>query len=134
MKTMKIFLKLLLMQILFSSTKCETNVEKPPDKFLLRIYHLNDILSRFDESCQETVNKSSKFGRSKNCDGGLRRLDAILQANRDDFLATDPDSRKVLLLNGGDSAGTGHLWYSLFRSRLVADFLNIAQFDAIVNV
>ena len=87
----------------------------------LTILHNNDIHSHFDP-----VSPSTSACRGTGpCYGGIGRL----------VHAVDTFKREVpntLMLYGGD-VFQGHLYYTLFKSQVVLDMMNLVAYDAVVR-
>jgi 5'-nucleotidase len=95
--------------------------------FSLNILHINDFHSRF-ESITGTDSNCNAEGETKGeCFGGIARLKTIINGERQKLIDA---GENVVLLNGGDNF-QGSLFYTYYKSKIVADFLNELGFDAV---
>jgi len=97
--------------------------------FTLNILHINDFHSRF-ESITGTDSNCNAEGESKGeCFGGIARLKAEIDAKKK--AATDA-GENVVLLSAGDNF-QGSLFYTQYKSKIVADFMNDMGFDVVAT-
>ena len=101
------------------------NLNKP---LSLKIAHVNDTHSHFDESFQKLGLPGADGEPTLTYVqvGGFPRLKSKIDQLRLDALKKDKD---FLLLHAGD-AFSGTLFFSLFKGQLNADFMNLFEFDA----
>lgn len=94
------------------------------DVFELTILHTNDFHSRiepinqYDATCDPEDNDAGK------CFGGAARLETVIQERR----AASPNT---LLLDGGDQF-QGSLFYTYYKGKAAAEFMNTLGYDAMV--
>ncbi|XP_050733908.1 snake venom 5'-nucleotidase-like [Eriocheir sinensis] len=92
------------------------------ETFDLTILHLNDFHARYEQTTVIT-GKCPKEEEAKNrCYGGFARIKTAVDQER----AKSPN---VLYLSAGDSF-QGTIWYSEFKWRAMAHFLNLVPHDA----
>ena len=90
-------------------------------EFVLEILHTNDMHSRFNEA-----NKyGSKCHPDATCYGGFPRLAHLVNQEKS-------KRDNVLFLTAGDIY-QGTIWYSLYKWRVVAEFVNMLPLDAMVS-
>ena len=87
----------------------------------LSILHNNDIHSHFDPVSGRTTGCRPP----EPCYGGIGRLVRAVSTFKDSVPNT-------LVLYGGD-VFQGHLYYTLFKWRVVADMMNMVPYDAMVS-
>ncbi|XP_031638005.1 protein 5NUC-like [Contarinia nasturtii] len=100
---------------------------KPNDYFDLIILHTNDMHGRFlpiDSSLESY--RGSDMNSNKGF-GGFARISRVLKDYRQ--AAKNGTGPPVLYLDAGDIF-TGSRWFSLFKSNITADFMNILYPDA----
>ena len=94
--------------------------------FTLNILHINDFHSRF-ESITGSDSTCDEEGESKGeCFGGIARLKTALEQTRNDLKAK---GENVVFLSAGDEF-QGSLFYTTYKSKVVADFFNQLGLDA----
>jgi len=92
--------------------------------FKLTILHINDFHSRieainkFDSTC------SAKEAEANECFGGVARVKSAIDGKRKELTG-----QNLIVLDAGDEF-QGSLYYSMFKSAPVADFMNGIGFDA----
>src|SRR4051812_11172728 len=95
-------------------------------EFTLNILHINDFHSRF-ESITGSDSTCDAEGEGKGeCFGGIARLKTAITETRDKLKAA---GENVVLLSAGDEF-QGSLYYTTYKSKIVADFMNDLAFDA----
>jgi len=95
-------------------------------EFALNILHINDFHSRF-ESITGSDSTCNAEGESKGeCFGGIARLKTALDQTRADLKAK---GENVIFLSAGDEF-QGSLFYTTYKSKVVADFFNELGLDA----
>jgi len=98
-------------------------------EFSLTILHINDFHSRF-ESITGTDSTCNAEGEEKGeCFGGIARLKTAIDAEREAAKAAGENS---VLLSGGDEF-QGSLFYTHYKSEIVADFMNDMGFDVVAT-
>ena len=98
-------------------------------EFALKILHINDFHSRF-ESITGTDSTCNAEGEGKGeCFGGIGRLKTAIDAEKAEAAAA---GENVVLLSAGDNF-QGSLFYTQYKSQIVADFLNDMGFDVVAT-
>jgi 5'-nucleotidase / UDP-sugar diphosphatase len=117
--------EILSMRILLTSAAILFPVAAQAD-FTLHILHINDLHSRieaingFDSTC------SAEDAAENNCFGGMARVKTAINAKRDEIVAAGGN---VIVLDAGDQF-QGSLYYSTYKSALIAELMNDIGFDA----
>lgn len=104
-------------------------VPKPPSAVEFIVLHNNDMHSRFEQTGPYSNACPQDETIANKCYGGFARVSSVLKRYRMEAQNGGPP---VLYLNAGDTY-TGTPWFTLFKDRIVADFLNILKPDAIVS-
>ena len=90
------------------------------EDFVLTVLHTNDVHAHIEEF--------NKYGGActtkKDCYGGVARRQTVI----DEFRKS---KKNVILLDGGDQF-SGTLWYSYYRGNASVQFMNYANYDAMV--
>lgn len=94
-------------------------------EFNLTILHINDFHARFEPINKYDSNCSEEDAAEKSCFGGAARLKAAIEQRREAL-----DNSNVVLLSAGDEF-QGSLYYSTYKSEVIADFMNDIGFDAV---
>lgn len=97
--------------------------------FTLNILHINDFHSRFQSITGSDSNCNAEGESKGECFGGIARLKTEIDAERKRL--TDA-GENVVLLSAGDEF-QGSLYYTTYKSKVVADFMNKMGFDAVVT-
>lgn len=98
-------------------------------EFSLRVLHINDFHSRF-ESITGSDSTCNAEGETKGeCFGGVARLKTAIDMKKKE--ATDA-GENVVLLSAGDNF-QGSLFYTQYKSQIVADFMNDMGFDVVAT-
>lgn len=97
--------------------------------FDLIVLHNNDMHSRFDETNQFSSKCQSDDLIMGKCYGGFARVSEIIQRYRK--MAENGDGPRVLYLNAGDTY-MGTPWFTLYRDKIVSEFMNLLKPDAAV--
>ncbi|MBU1173893.1 MAG: 5'-nucleotidase C-terminal domain-containing protein [Alphaproteobacteria bacterium] len=92
--------------------------------FTLTILHLNDFHSRFESINAYDSNCSTDDEAAGKCFGGIARIKTALDQRRDAL-----EGNNVLFLSAGDEF-QGSLFYTTYKSEVVADFFNELGLDA----
>jgi 5'-nucleotidase len=97
--------------------------------FTLNILHINDFHSRF-ESITGTDSTCNAEGEEKGeCFGGIARVKTAIEQERSKLQGA---GENVVLLSAGDNF-QGSLYYTYYKSKVVADFLNELGFDVVAT-
>lgn len=95
----------------------------------LVILHNNDMHARFEQTDKFSAKCHPDEIIANKCYGGFARVSYVLKKYRQESAAGGP---AVLYLNAGDTY-TGTPWFTIFKDRIVSDFMNILKPDAIVS-
>jgi len=96
-------------------------------EFTLNILHINDFHSRFDPITGTDSNCDGETDAKGECFGGIARLKTIIDDTR-----TKHGEGGSILLSAGDNF-QGSLYYSTYKSKIVADFFNQMGFDVVAT-
>ena len=92
--------------------------------YTLNILHINDWHSRIESNNKfESTCSAEEEGKGE-CIGGAARLVTAINQERDKL-----KDQNVILLNGGDNF-QGSLFYTTYKGKAEAEFLNQMKFDA----
>jgi 5'-nucleotidase / UDP-sugar diphosphatase len=97
--------------------------------FTLNILHINDFHSRFDPITKTDSDCNAETDAKGECFGGIARLKTIITNTRGDI---DAKSGYSLLISAGDNF-QGSLYYTTYKSKVVADFFNQMGFDVVAT-
>lgn len=92
--------------------------------YTLTILHINDWHSRIESNNKFESTCSAEEESKGECIGGAARLVTAVAERRKAL-----EGENVLLLNGGDNF-QGSLFYSTYKGKAEAEFLNLMKFDA----
>lgn len=92
--------------------------------YTLNILHINDWHSRIESNNKYESTCSTEEESKGECFGGAARLVTAIAAERKKL-----EGQNVLLLNGGDNF-QGSLFYTTYKGKTEAEFLNQMKFDA----
>ncbi|MEP9389783.1 5'-nucleotidase C-terminal domain-containing protein [Mesorhizobium sp. KR9-304] len=92
--------------------------------YTLTILHINDWHSRIESNNKYESTCSAEEETEGKCIGGAARLVTAIAAERNKL-----QGQNVLLLNGGDNF-QGSLFYTTYKGKAEAEFLNLMKFDA----
>lgn len=92
--------------------------------YTLNILHINDWHSRIESNNKYESTCSAEEETKGECFGGAARLVTAIAAERKRL-----EGQNVLLLNGGDNF-QGSLFYTTYKGKTEAEFLNQMKFDA----
>jgi 5'-nucleotidase len=98
-------------------------------QFTLNILHINDFHSRFESITSTDSNCNAEGEANGECFGGIARLKTAIEQERGKLAGA---GENVVLLSAGDNF-QGSLFYTYYRSRVVADFLNELGFDVVAT-
>jgi 5'-nucleotidase len=92
--------------------------------YTLNILHINDWHSRIESNNKYESTCSAEEETKGECIGGAARLITAIAQERKKL-----DGQNVILLNGGDNF-QGSLFYTTYKGKAEAEFLNQMKFDA----
>jgi 5'-nucleotidase/UDP-sugar diphosphatase len=98
-------------------------------EFTLNILHINDFHSRFESITSTDSNCNAEGEANGECFGGIARLKTAIEQERGKLGGA---GENVVLLSAGDNF-QGSLFYTFYRSKVVADFLNELGFDVVAT-
>lgn len=98
-------------------------------EFSLTILHINDFHSRFESITGSDSTCDAKGEEEGKCFGGIARLKTEIDAKRDEAKAA---GENVVLVSAGDNF-QGSLFYTQYKSKIVADFMNDMGFDVVAT-
>jgi len=90
----------------------------------LNILHINDLHSRIEAINKYDSTCSAEEASKNECFGGIARVKTAIDTRRGEL-----GDANVLVLDAGDQF-QGSLFYSMFKSGPIADFMNGIRFDA----
>ena len=96
----------------------------------LIILHNNDLHSRFEQTDRSSGKCSEEDAAAKKCYGGFARISHVVKKYREEAKNGGP---AVLYLNAGD-VYVGSPWFSVFKHKVCADFMNLLMPDAMVRI
>lgn len=96
----------------------------------LLILHNNDMHARFEQTDKLSSACRPDEAIANKCYGGFARVSHVLKQYRQE---AESGGTPVLYLNAGDTY-TGTPWFSIFKDRIVSEFMNILKPDAIVSI
>lgn len=94
------------------------------------ILHNNDMHSRFEQTSKYSTACHPDEAVGNRCYGGFARVSTLLKQYRNE---AEISGTHVLYLNAGDTY-TGTPWFTLYKDKIVAAFLNKLKPDAIVSL
>jgi 5'-nucleotidase / UDP-sugar diphosphatase len=97
--------------------------------FTLNILHINDFHSRFESITATDSNCTAEGEAAGECFGGIARLKTAIEQERGRLQSA---GENVVLLNAGDNF-QGSLYYTFYKAKVVADFLNELGFDVVAT-
>jgi 5'-nucleotidase / UDP-sugar diphosphatase len=97
--------------------------------FSLTLLHINDFHSRFESITGSSSNCNAEGEAAGECFGGIARLKTAIDAQR---AAATANGGNALLLSAGDEF-QGSLFYTRYKSEIVADFMNDMGFDVVAT-
>lgn len=95
----------------------------------LTILHNNDMHGRFEQTDHLSGICKLNDALAKNCFGGFARVSSVIKQHRKE---AKNGGNPVLYLNAGDTY-VGSKWFTLFKDKIVSEFMNILRPDAMVN-
>lgn len=96
-------------------------------EFSLTILHINDFHSRFESITGSNSNCDAEGEAARECFGGIGRIKTMLDERRGAL-----SGENVVLLSAGDEF-QGSLFYTEYKSKIIADFMNEMGFDAVAT-
>ncbi|XP_045774953.1 uncharacterized protein LOC123873896 [Maniola jurtina] len=105
-------------------------VKSPTDgqNFELLILHNNDMHARFEQTSQLSGACTTADREAGKCYGGFPRVAHVVKEARK--AAASGEGPPVLYLNAGDTY-TGTAWFTVYKWKVAAEFLNALQPDAV---
>ena len=97
--------------------------------FSLTILHINDFHSRFESINSSDSNCNAEGETKGECFGGIARLKTEIDLKRAELKATGENS---VLFSAGDEF-QGSLFYTQYKSQIVAEFMNDMGFDVVAT-
>lgn len=117
------------MNIVTSAQLLQANITQKSALDLI-ILHNNDMHARFEQTDRFSANCNPDEAIANKCYGGFARVSYILKQYRN---KTEMGGPSVLYLNAGDTY-TGTPWFTIYKDRIVTEFMNILRPDAIVSI
>ncbi|CAH2236059.1 jg7347 [Pararge aegeria aegeria] len=109
-------------------------VKSPADdgqNFELLILHNNDMHARFEQTSQLSGACTTADREAGKCYGGFPRVAHVVKEARK--AAASGEGPPVLYLNAGDTY-TGTAWFTVYKWKVAAEFLNALQPDAVNGI
>ena len=98
-------------------------------EFSLTILHINDFHSRFESITGTDSTCNAEGEAAGECFGGIARLKTAIDTQREKATAA---GENVVLFSAGDEF-QGSLFYTQYKSKIVADFMNDMGFDVVAT-
>ncbi|KAM3965771.1 protein 5NUC-like isoform 1-T1 [Aphomia sociella] len=98
------------------------------DNFELLILHNNDMHARFEQTSQLSGTCTPADREAGKCYGGFPRVAYVVKEAR--RKAASGEGPPVLYLNAGDTY-TGTAWFTIYKWKVAAEFINALQPDAV---
>ncbi|XP_061379083.1 protein 5NUC-like isoform X6 [Danaus plexippus] len=118
--------------VLATITLSFSSIVKPPSNdgknFELLILHNNDMHARFEQTSQLSGACTTLDREAGKCYGGFPRVATVVKEAR--RKAASGEGPPVLYLNAGDTY-TGTAWFTIYKWKVAAEFLNALQPDAV---
>ncbi|XP_047032316.1 protein 5NUC-like isoform X2 [Helicoverpa zea] len=121
-------MKLLVATLLAVVAMASGNVLKPQGTFELLILHNNDMHAHFEQSSQRSGTCTNDDREAGKCYGGFPRVAHVVKQARE--AALNKSGPPVLYLNAGDTY-TGTAWFTIYKWKIAAEFVNALQPDAV---
>ncbi|XP_049706544.2 protein 5NUC isoform X1 [Helicoverpa armigera] len=121
-------MKLLVATLLAVVALASGNVLKPKGSFELLILHNNDMHAHFEQSSQRSGTCTNDDREAGKCYGGFPRVAHVVKEAR--AAALNHTGPPVLYLNAGDTY-TGTAWFTIYKWKIAAEFVNALQPDAV---
>ncbi|CAH0720389.1 unnamed protein product, partial [Brenthis ino] len=116
--------------VAFSSSSIVKSPSNQGDNFELLILHNNDMHARFEQTSQLSGACTIEDREAGKCYGGFPRVAYVVKEAR--RAAAAGEGPPVLYLNAGDTY-TGTAWFTIYKWKIAAEFLNALQPDAVIN-
>lgn len=97
--------------------------------FTLEILHINDFHSRFESITKSDSTCNAEGEQKGECFGGIARLKTAIDGKRE---AAKAAGSNLVLLSAGDEF-QGSLFYTQYKSQIVAEFMNDMGFDVVAT-
>lgn len=91
----------------------------------LMVLHTNDMHARFEET--SAMSGTCKERNRGSCVGGFARI-----AHEVTRIRHSGSGKEVLFLNAGDTY-TGTAWFTVYKSNITVEFMNMLKFDVMVS-
>ncbi len=98
-------------------------------EFSLRILHINDFHSRFESITGSDSTCDAEGEQKGECFGGVARLKTAIDQERK---ASQDAGDNVVVVSAGDNF-QGSLFYTQYKSQIVAEFMNGIGFDVVAT-
>ncbi|KAJ8714957.1 hypothetical protein PYW08_004938 [Mythimna loreyi] len=122
-------MKVLLTAVLTVAALSSGSVVKAPgETFELLILHNNDMHARFEQTSQLSGTCTTADREAGKCYGGFPRVAHVVKEAR--RAAHSGEGPPVLYLNAGDTY-TGTAWFTIYKWKIAAEFVNALQPDAV---
>nr|XP_049706528.1 protein 5NUC isoform X5 [Helicoverpa armigera] len=121
-------MNLLVATLLAVVAVASSNVLKPKGSFELLILHNNDMHAHFEQSSQRSGTCTNDDREAGKCYGGFPRVAHVVKEAR--AAALNHTGPPVLYLNAGDTY-TGTAWFTIYKWKIAAEFVNALQPDAV---
>lgn len=118
--------------IAMSMDMARTNPIETAEKSALDliILHNNDMHARFEQTDRLSSQCHPDEVIANKCYGGFARVSQLLKEYRKKAEQGGPN---VLYLNAGDTY-TGTPWFTIYKDKIVSEFMNVLRPDAIVSL
>ncbi|CAD0202682.1 unnamed protein product [Chrysodeixis includens] len=120
--------KVLLAVLSLAAISAGSIVKAPGETFELLILHNNDMHARFEQTSQLSGACTTADREAGKCYGGFPRVAHVVKEAR--RAAHTGEGPPVLYLNAGDTY-TGTAWFTIYKWRIAAEFVNALQPDAV---
>ncbi|XP_063829407.1 protein 5NUC-like [Ostrinia nubilalis] len=117
-----------LVVVALSSSSVVQSPSAKGDNFELLILHNNDMHARFEQTSQLSGTCTAKDREAGKCYGGFPRVAYVVKQARE--AAASGQGPPVLYLNAGDTY-TGTAWFTIYKWKIAAEFINALQPDAV---
>ncbi|XP_053610958.1 uncharacterized protein LOC128675522 [Plodia interpunctella] len=114
--------------VALSSSSIVKSPTSSGDNFELLILHNNDMHARFEQTSQLSGTCTTEDREAGKCYGGFPRVAYVVKEAR--RKAASGEGPPVLYLNAGDTY-TGTAWFTIYKWKVAAEFINALQPDAV---
>ncbi|CAB3246864.1 unnamed protein product [Arctia plantaginis] len=122
-------MQLLVAFLLTAAAFTSASIVKPSgENFELLILHNNDMHARFEQTSQLSGACTTADREAGKCYGGFPRVAHVVKEAR--RAAQTGEGPPVLYLNAGDTY-TGTAWFTIYKWKIAAEFINALQPDAV---